>query len=125
KGLAPLLGLPPEKVRVQFASGSGTYGHSCYDDAAQAAALMSQLAERPVRVQFSRADELGWDTYGPAHIGKVRVAAGPDGRITGYRYEGWQHNWSLVEASDQLATGAAPSEWGTNSSSQTPLKTSG
>ena len=40
--LATLLGLPAEKVRVQYYEGSGTYGHSCYDDAAQAAALMSQ-----------------------------------------------------------------------------------
>ena len=36
--------LPAEKVRVQYYEGSGTYGHSCYDDVAQAAALMSQLA---------------------------------------------------------------------------------
>ncbi len=32
-----LLGLPADKVRVQYYEGSGTYGHSCYDDVAQAA----------------------------------------------------------------------------------------
>ena len=30
--LAAVLGLPPAKVRVQYYEGSGTYGHSCYDD---------------------------------------------------------------------------------------------
>jgi len=44
-----LTGLPQEKLRVQFAENAGTYGHSCYDDVAQAAALMSQLAGAPVR----------------------------------------------------------------------------
>ena len=75
--LGPILGLAEAKIRVQYRDASGTYGHSCYDDAAQAAAIASQLAGRPVRLQFMRSDELGWDTYGPAHLGEVRVAAGP------------------------------------------------
>ena len=45
--LAPILGLPEAKIRVQFRDASGTYGHSCYDDVAQAAAIASQLAGRP------------------------------------------------------------------------------
>ncbi|MGZ3369821.1 MAG: molybdopterin cofactor-binding domain-containing protein [Caulobacteraceae bacterium] len=124
-GLARILGLPAEHIRVQFASGAGTYGHSCYDDVAQAAAIMSQLAGAPVRVQFMRADEHGWDTYGPAHVGKATVAAGEDGRITGYLYEGWQHDWSLTEVSDQLATGAEPAEWAVFPSDQVALATCG
>ncbi|HEU4619042.1 MAG TPA: molybdopterin cofactor-binding domain-containing protein [Gammaproteobacteria bacterium] len=106
-----LLGLPENRVRVQFCDGSGTYGHSCYDDVAQAAALLSQLAGAPVRVQFMRADEHGWDPYGPAHVGEVQAAADASGRIVAYQYDGWHHNWSLIEPSQQLATGAAPEEW--------------
>ena len=124
-GLGRILGLPAERVRVQFVSSSGTYGHSCYDDVAQAAAILSQLAGAPVRVQFMRADEHGWDTYGPAHVGKVIIAAGADGKISGYLYEGWQHDWSLTEASDQLATGAAPAEWAVFPSDQVALATCG
>ena len=40
RSIAGLLGMPQEQLRVQYAEGSGTYGHSCYDDAAQAAALL-------------------------------------------------------------------------------------
>jgi CO/xanthine dehydrogenase Mo-binding subunit len=109
--LAALLGLPQEKLRVQFAESSGTYGHSCYDDAAQAAALLSRLAGAPVRVQFMRHDEHGWDTYGPPHVGDVRIAADANGRIVAYEYEGWQHNWAQVETSAQLAGLAAAAEW--------------
>ena len=44
-----------------------SYGTAApYDDARQAAALMSQLAGKPVRLQFMRWDEHGWDNYGPA-----------------------------------------------------------
>jgi nicotinate dehydrogenase subunit B len=103
RGLAALLGLKPEQLRVQFAEGAGTYGHSGYDDVAQAAALLSRLAGAPVRVQFMRWDEQGWDTCGPAHLGEVRVAADADGRLTAYEYHGWQHNWSLVETTTQAA----------------------
>jgi CO/xanthine dehydrogenase Mo-binding subunit len=109
--LANLLGLPVEQVRVQYHEGSGTYGHSCYDDAAQAAALLSQAVGRPVRVQFMRWDEHGWDTYGPAHVGECRVAADSAGNMTAYQYHGWQHHWSLVETSEQLAAGTPASEW--------------
>jgi nicotinate dehydrogenase subunit B len=111
RSIATLLGLQPEQLRVQYAPGAGTYGHSCYDDAAQAAALLSQLAGAPVRLQFMRHDEHGWDTYGPPHVGEVRVSANAEGRITAYEYHGWQHNWSLVETTAQLTGSQAAAEW--------------
>jgi nicotinate dehydrogenase subunit B len=111
RSLAQLTGLPQEKLLVQFAEGAGTYGHSCYDDVAQAAALLSQLAGAPVRLQFMRWDEHGWDYYGPPHVGEVRVAADGSGRILAYEYHGWQHNWSQVETTTQLAGKAPAAEW--------------
>jgi nicotinate dehydrogenase subunit B len=108
--LSRLLGMPVEKVRVQYYEGSGTYGHSCYDDVAQAAALLSQLAGRPVRLQFMRWDEHGWDNYGPAHVGEVRAAADANGKLVAYEYQGWQHNWAGVETAAQLA-GTPAAEW--------------
>ncbi len=115
--LAKLLGLPVDKVRVQYYEGSGTYGHSCYDDVAQASAVMSQLAGKPVRLQFMRWDELGWDNYGPAHVGEVRAAADANGKIIAYEYEGWHHNWSNVETTSQL-TGVPAAEWATAAAQQ-------
>jgi CO/xanthine dehydrogenase Mo-binding subunit len=111
RSLSQLIGLPQEKLRVQFAENAGTYGHSCYDDVAQAAALLSLLAGAPVRLQFMRWDEHGWDTYGPPHVGEARVATDSSGRIVAYEYHGWQHNWSQVETSTQLAGVAAAAEW--------------
>ncbi len=116
--LARVLGLAVPKIRVQYYEGSGTYGHSCYDDAAQAAALLSQLAGKPVRLQFMRWDEHGWDNYGPSHVGEVRAAASADGKLVGYEYEGWQHHWSNVETSEQLALGKPAEEWQPNPAMQ-------
>lgn len=111
RSIAALLQLQPEQLRVQFAEGAGTFGHSCYDDAAQAAALASRLAGAPVRLQFMRWDEHGWDTYGPPHVGEARVSADADGRIVAYEYHGWQHNWSQVDTTTQLAGAAPAAEW--------------
>ncbi len=108
--LSRIIGIPQEKIRVQYAEGAGTFGHSCYDDVAQAAALLSQLAGKPVRLQFMRWDEHGWDLYGPAHIGECKITADAQGKLTSYQYDGWQHNWSNVETSEQL-TGVAAAEW--------------
>jgi CO/xanthine dehydrogenase Mo-binding subunit len=108
--LSRLLGLPVEKIRVQYYEGSGTYGHSCYDDVAQAVTLLSQLAGKPVRLQFMRWDEHGWDNFGPAHVGECRAAADANGKIVAYEYQGWQHGWSNTETSAQLI-GTPTSEW--------------
>jgi len=108
--VAQVLGLPVEKVTIQYYEGSGTYGRSCYDDAAQAAAILSQAAGQPVRLQFMRWDEHGWDSFGPAHLAEVRAAIDADGKIVAYEYHGWQHNWGITETSQQLALGTPAAE---------------
>ena len=108
--IAAVTGVPAANVTVRYYEGSGTYGHSCYDDVAQAAAILSQLAGKPVRLQFMRWDELGWDNYGPAHLGDIRAGVDADGKLVGYEYHGWQHTWMVTETSQQLAIGTAPAE---------------
>jgi nicotinate dehydrogenase subunit B len=108
--LAAVLELPVERVRVQYHEGSGTFGHSCYEDASQAAAILSQAVGKPVRVQFMRWDELGWDNYGPAHVAEVRAACDGNGKIVAYEYHGWQHGWIAAENSHELALLLKPNE---------------
>jgi nicotinate dehydrogenase subunit B len=108
--LAQVLGLPVEKVRVQYVEGSGTFGRSCYEDAAQAAAVMSQAVGRPVRVQFMRSDELGWDDYGPAHLADVRAGVDANGKLVAYEYHGWQHGWVVNETTHELTLRTPPKE---------------
>ncbi len=84
--LAELLDLPPERVEVIWAEGSGCYGHNGADDAAADAALLSQAVGRPVRVQWSRADEHGWDPKGPAMEIEVRGGLDATGTVVAWDY---------------------------------------
>ena len=108
--VAKVLGVQATNVRVQYFEGAGTFGRSCYDDAAQAAAMVSKEVGAPVRVQFSRADEHGWDNFGPAHLADVKAGVDTNGKIVAYEYDGWQHVWSTIETSEQLALGTPASE---------------
>ena len=108
--LAQVLRVPESKVRVQYVEGSGTFGRSCYDDAAQAAAVMSQAVGKPVRVQFMRWDEHGWDDYGPAHLADVRAGIDANGKIIAYEYHGWQHGWMVNETTHELVLQTKPVE---------------
>jgi len=108
--IAVVLGMAVEKVKIQYFEGSGTYGHSCYDDVAEAAAIMSQAVGKPVRVQFMRWDEHGWDNYGPAHLADIRAGVDSDGNLVAYEYHGYQHVWIWTETSEQLALGTPASE---------------
>jgi nicotinate dehydrogenase subunit B len=108
--VAKVLGVPAADIRLQYYEGAGTFGRSCYDDAAQAAAIVSKEVGKPVRVQFSRADEHGWDNYGPAHLADVRVGVDAGGKIVAYEYDGWQHVWSTIETAEQLALGTPANE---------------
>ena len=64
--VSSIIGMTPKQVRVKYYEGSGSYGSNTQEDVAESAALMSQSVGKPVRVQFMRWDEHGWDMYGPA-----------------------------------------------------------
>ncbi len=84
--LAALLRLGPERVQVVWTEASGCYGHNGADDAAADAALLSQATGRPVRVQWSCADELGWEPKGPAMVIDVAGGLDPGGQVVAWRY---------------------------------------
>jgi len=109
--LAATLGMKADTITVEYQPSAGTYGHSLYDDVALGAALISQQLGAPVRLQYERADEHGWDMCGPAHIGKVEAGCSADGKLVGYSYDGWQHSWSFTETNDQLARGVPARSW--------------
>jgi len=88
-GVAMLLGLPADSVRVVYTRGSGCYGINGADTVAYDAALMSQAVGKPVRVQLSRKDEMAWENYGFAYAIDQRAGVGADGTITVWDHEAW------------------------------------
>jgi CO/xanthine dehydrogenase Mo-binding subunit len=89
KTFARFLGLPLDKVRLIYLEGSGCYGMNGHEDAAADAAILSRATGRPVRVQWTREDELGWDPKGPPQLIAISGAVSADGRILDWRTEMW------------------------------------
>ena len=91
KNVATLLGITPERVRVMRYEGAGCYGRlsANYDDAATEAVLLSQAVGRPVRVQWTRADEHRWEPHGPGTVHDLSAGLGPDGSVVAWRHEAW------------------------------------
>jgi nicotinate dehydrogenase subunit B len=85
--IALMLKMEKEKVRVIHAEGAGCYGHNAADDAAgDAAMLAAGFPDRPVRVQWMRNDEHGWEPYNSAML--IEMSAGlKDGRIVYWNHD--------------------------------------
>ena len=87
--VATLLGLPVDSVRVIYTRGSGCYGLNGADAVSFDAAILSQAAGRPVRLQFSRQDEMMWENFGSACVVEHRAGIAADGRILVWDRENW------------------------------------
>src|SRR5260370_26479660 len=87
--LAKVFGIPQEKVHVIYMDGSGSYGSNGSDDAAADALLLSRAVSQPVRVQWMREDEHGWDPKGPAQLLDVRGAIDASGNIVAWETQMW------------------------------------
>jgi CO/xanthine dehydrogenase Mo-binding subunit len=87
--LSKILGLPLDSVHVIFVRGSGCYGLNGADAASFDAAILSQAVGKPVRLQFSRQDEMMWENFGAACAIEHRAALTPDGHISVWDRENW------------------------------------
>lgn len=88
--IAKLLNVPLENVHVIFTRGSGCYGLNGADAVSFDAAVLSQAVGKPVRLQFSREDEMRWENLGAAVVVEQRAALGPDGAILAWDRENWE-----------------------------------
>jgi CO/xanthine dehydrogenase Mo-binding subunit len=96
-GIAKFLGMPREKVRVIYMDGPQVYGRTAADDAGFEAAFLAKELGRPVRVQWMRDEEAGWDTKGPAHVCKLRGGLDEQGKLVALEYDAcaadYNHLW--------------------------------
>lgn len=84
--LAQALGIDESQVRVIAPEiGGGFGGKSIYRPAIEAARL-ARLAGRPVRVAYTRAEEMTYTTFRPAALITIRSGFDGDGRVTAWDY---------------------------------------
>src|SRR6202790_4837578 len=88
--LALVLRLPLENITVEHMEGAGCYGHNAADDVALDAVLLAKAAGgRPVRVQWSRADEMSHVPFGAAMAIEIEADLDAQGEIVDWRHGIW------------------------------------
>ncbi|TCI84669.1 xanthine dehydrogenase family protein molybdopterin-binding subunit [Tenacibaculum sp. M341] len=81
--IAKLLNRDESEIDLEMTRMGGGFGRRLYGDFAEEAAEVSNLTKKPVKVVFSREDDMTDGIYRPAI--KYRIAASiKDGKITGY-----------------------------------------
>ncbi len=88
--IARALRLDPGTVTVLHRPGAGCYGHNGADDAALDAALVARsMPGRPVRVRWTREDELSAGPVGGASVVSLRAELDADGRPASWDVQIW------------------------------------
>jgi len=107
KALAELLRVSPEKVRCIHVEGSGLLRPQRCRRLSQPMRPWPRAPcpARPVRLQWMREQEHGWEPLGSAMTVELQASLGGDGRIAGWRHEVWSnaHNGRPSSAGGLLA----------------------
>ena len=95
RDLAKALELDQSRIRCIHKEGSGCYGHNGADDVALDAALLARaVGDRPVKVQWMRDDEFGWEPFGPAMTMSLHGALDDRGMIVDWTHDVWSNTHS-------------------------------
>jgi nicotinate dehydrogenase subunit B len=102
EALSPLLGMDARNIRVVFYEGSSSYGGGQLSDTYQAAAVVSKAIGKPVRMQWMRWDQHGWDEFGPAALWDVKAGIDANGKIVGTDWVSYGQAGTSVKTTPEL-----------------------
>jgi nicotinate dehydrogenase subunit B len=109
--LALVLKIPPDHITVEHMEGAGCYGHNGADDVALDAVLLARAADgRPVRVQWSRADEMSQTPFGAAMTIEIEAGLDANGEIVDWHHQVWSNGHTARPGRAELPTLLAASE---------------
>ncbi|HVR10028.1 MAG TPA: molybdopterin cofactor-binding domain-containing protein, partial [Thermoanaerobaculia bacterium] len=92
--LAEVLRIPADRVRVIVPDTGSAYGGKHTADAAVEAARLAKAAGKPVKLVWTREEELTWAYFRPAGVIEVRSAARADGTLVAWEL----HNYNSGSA---------------------------
>ena len=87
--IAPIVGVPKEKIRVVYLDGAGCYGRNGHEDAAADAALITTLTGHAVRVQWMRADETARAPKSPPRSMDFEAGLDAQGNVVAWNSDFW------------------------------------
>jgi isoquinoline 1-oxidoreductase beta subunit len=83
---AAITKLPPEKIKVNTTFLGGGFGRRLEQDVTADAIILSKITGKPVKVVWSREDDVTHDFYRPATAQRLEAAVDDKGKIVGWRH---------------------------------------
>ena len=90
EAVAKVLGIPPENVTVHVMRSGGAFGRRYYADFIMDTVLLARQMRRPVKVLWSREDDIRHDYFRPGNAQRVRASA-QGGRISHWQQKVASH----------------------------------
>ena len=87
--IAEVLGLKPEQVTFHTEMAGGGFGRRAVADShvqRETAAIAKRLRGTPVKLIWTREDDVQGGYYRPMHVHRVEIGIGPDGRPSAWRH---------------------------------------
>ncbi len=84
KNVSARLGMPQEKISVQMTRIGGGFGRRLYGHYMVEAALISQKMNAPVKLIYTREDDMTYGIYRPAYHALYRAALDADNNLIGF-----------------------------------------
>lgn len=84
QAVAARLGIPLEQIDIQITRLGGGYGRRSYAHWVIEAALISQRIQAPVKLMYSREDDMTGGIYRPMYQATYRAALDKDNNLTGF-----------------------------------------
>lgn len=103
--VAKLTGFPPEKVTVEITRQGGGFGRRLAADYVIEAAHVSKLMKAPVKVIWTREDDMTGGTYRPAVRYRFEAALDQNGQMIGYKLRGVGMNAGNPTREDNFPSG--------------------
>ncbi|WKN40682.1 xanthine dehydrogenase family protein molybdopterin-binding subunit [Tunicatimonas pelagia] len=88
KSVSDLLGMPEEKISIDMTRMGGGFGRRLYGNFGLEAAAISQKANAPIKLVYSREDDMTQGTYRPAYKITYRAALDGDNNMTAFHVRG-------------------------------------
>lgn len=86
--LSKILNLPPEKIELQMSRMGGGFGLRAYGHYLVEAALISKKVKAPVKLVYSREDDMTYGIYRPMYTATYRAALDANNNLIGFHVKG-------------------------------------
>ena len=93
---------PTQNVRVVWYEGASSFGGGQTGEVNEEATAISAKIGKPVRVQWMRWDQHGWDHYGMANLYDVTMGADASGNIVGSSWQTYGQPQSNIDEHKRL-----------------------